>query len=90
MKKHDQAISYYNRILAINSTNTDAMNAIANDLDNLQRYDEAIQFYEKVLAIDPTNAMAIEGRSNDIDIMKTWNDDARHVDTSSNKEEEEL
>jgi tetratricopeptide (TPR) repeat protein len=72
--KYEEAIPYYDRILAINSTNTDAMFAITNDLDHLQRYDEAIGFYDKVLAIDPTNTVASEGKSNDIDTLKTENE----------------
>ena len=69
-KRYDEAIPYWQKVLAINSTNINALNSIANDLDNLKRYDEAIAYYDKVLAIDPNNRIALNSRANDLDILK--------------------
>jgi tetratricopeptide (TPR) repeat protein len=63
-------LTYYNKVLAIDPTNVDALNGIANDLDKLQRYDEALTYYNKVLAIDPTNVDALNGRADDLDTLK--------------------
>ena len=61
---YDEAIQYYDKVLAIDPSYVDALNNKAIVLKNLQKYDEAIQYYDKVLAIDPSYVDALNNKAN--------------------------
>ena len=41
LQKYDEALQYYDKVLAIDPNNIDTMNDKANVLEDLERYDEA-------------------------------------------------
>ncbi len=63
---NEQAIEYYDRVLAIDPNDVYALNGKGNSLTNLGRYQEAIEYYDRVLAIDPNDVYALNGKGNNI------------------------
>ena len=61
-EKYDEAIQYYDKVLAINPTYVEALNNKALVFYDLKKYDEAIQYYDKVLARDPTYVEALNNK----------------------------
>jgi tetratricopeptide (TPR) repeat protein len=60
--RREEAISYYDKVLAIEPGNMDALNNKGNALDNLGRYEEAIKYYDKAIEINPNLAIVREKR----------------------------
>ncbi len=58
------AIEYYDKVLAIDPTKTDALYNKGNALRNMGNYTGAIEYYDKALAIDPTNKVALKNKEN--------------------------
>ncbi|HET7241766.1 MAG TPA: tetratricopeptide repeat protein, partial [Nitrososphaeraceae archaeon] len=54
-KKYDQALKSFKKMLALDSTNTFAMDRIGLILYNLGNVKDAIAYFDKSLAIDPNN-----------------------------------
>jgi tetratricopeptide (TPR) repeat protein len=54
--KFNESITYFDKVLAIDPSNTIALTQKANAFGGLGKYPEAITYYDKVLAIDPKNA----------------------------------
>ena len=61
--KYDQAITYYDKALAIDSNDIEALNDKGAALANLGKHEEALTYYDKVLAIDPHNEYARNQKS---------------------------
>ncbi|MGE5685014.1 MAG: tetratricopeptide repeat protein [Nitrososphaerota archaeon] len=55
----EEALTFYDRALAIDPKDSDALFAKGWALDSLGKYDEAILYYDKVLSIDPTDTDAL-------------------------------
>ncbi len=62
-ENYEEAISYYDKVLAIDSTDIDALFGMASALENLGKYAEAITYYDKILAIDSTDEDALFGKA---------------------------
>jgi len=60
---YEEAIPYYNKVIAIDSADIDALNGIATSLENIGRHTRAIAFYDMVLAIDPLDIDALNGKA---------------------------
>jgi tetratricopeptide (TPR) repeat protein len=58
-EQNEEAINYYDRLLAIAPNNVSALNNIGLALDDLGKYNESIGYYDKVLAIDPNDVDAL-------------------------------
>ncbi|MGC2571495.1 MAG: tetratricopeptide repeat protein, partial [Candidatus Nitrosopolaris sp.] len=56
---HTGAIEYYDKALAIDPHNVNALYNIGIALDNLRNHTGAIEYYDKALAIDPHNVNAL-------------------------------
>jgi len=56
-QKYDEAIQYYDKILAINSSDIDALNSKGVALADIQKYDEAIENFDKILAINSSDVV---------------------------------
>ena len=54
-----EAIAYYDKVLAIDANDTNALNNKGLALDNLVQYQEAITYYDRVLAIDANDTKAL-------------------------------
>jgi tetratricopeptide (TPR) repeat protein len=70
LQKYDEALQYYDKVLAIDPKDIDALYDKASVLEDLERYDEALQYYDKVLAIDPKD---IDAMNNKMDILSNNN-----------------
>ena len=55
----EEAIQYHDRALAIDPSDTDALDSKGLALYNLDRSDEAIQLFDRALAIDPSDTDAL-------------------------------
>jgi len=60
--KHKEAISYFDRVLSIDTENITAMVDKGFSLEKLQNYDEAIKCYNTALKIDPENLEAWQNK----------------------------
>ncbi len=60
-ESYQEAISYYNQVLEIDSTDIDALNGKALALDLIGKSEEAISSYYRVLSIDSSNKNALFG-----------------------------
>src|SRR3989441_12242680 len=56
------AITYYDKALYLNSTDTNVLYNKALALDNLGRVNEAITYYDKVLAISPNDTYSLNNK----------------------------
>jgi tetratricopeptide (TPR) repeat protein len=59
---YQEAITYYDKALAIDPNNVYALNAKGVALGNLNKSQEAITYYDKALAIDPNNVYALNAK----------------------------
>jgi len=57
--RFDEAITYYNKVLAISPNDTDTLSNAGLALDNLGRHAQAITYYDRVLAINPADTDAL-------------------------------
>ncbi len=62
-ENYEDAISFYDLVLEIDSTDIDALFGKAFSLDNIGKYEESISFYDKVLEIVPTDIDALNGKA---------------------------
>jgi len=60
-ENYEEAILYYDKVLAIDSTDIDALNGMAFALDFIGKHEEAILYFNKVLEIDSTDGDALFG-----------------------------
>jgi tetratricopeptide (TPR) repeat protein len=56
------ALVYYDKALAIDPTNQDALIGKGNTLDDLENYTGSIMYFDKALAKDPQNTDALNGK----------------------------
>jgi len=62
-ERYEESILFYDEVLAIDSTDIDALFGKAFSLDNIGKHEEAISFYDKVLEIDSTDIDALNGKA---------------------------
>ena len=60
--KYTDAITYYDKALELNSTDTIVLYNKALALENLGRVNEAITYYDKVLAINPNDTYSLNNK----------------------------
>ena len=65
--QNEEAIRYFDKVIAIDPNDVDALINKGSTFIILGKYEEAIKYYDKVLAIDPNNALASgnKGLAND-------------------------
>src|SRR5919197_6464229 len=59
---YSEAITYFDKALAMNSSNVNALNNKAFALYSLGNYSEAISYYDKALAIEPDDATVLNNK----------------------------
>jgi len=62
-ENYDEAILFYDKTLAIDSSDIDAINGKALALYNIENYQEAITYYEQILVIDSSDIDALNGKA---------------------------
>ena len=55
---YEQAIEYYDRLLAMDPNHFGALIGIGDALSSLGRLEQAIEYYDRLLAMDPRNVRA--------------------------------
>ena len=67
--QYEEAISYYDKVLAKDPNNIFALGNKELTLSNLARNQEAIEYYDKVLAIDPNDIFALDSKGFSLDML---------------------
>jgi len=62
-ENYHESIIYYDQVLAIDSSDIDALNGKALALDTIGKHEEAITFYDTVLAIGSSDIDALNGKA---------------------------
>jgi len=62
-ENYDESIIYYDQVLAIDSSDIDALNGKALALDNIGKHEEAITYYDTILAIGSSDIDALNGKA---------------------------
>jgi len=60
--KFNESITYFDKALAIDPKNVDALTGKGNVLSNLGNNTGSVAYYDKALAIDPKNVDALTGK----------------------------
>jgi tetratricopeptide (TPR) repeat protein len=79
-QKYDEAIQYYDKVLAINPSAVGALNSKGLALDHLQRYDEALQSFDKALEIDPSSVNALNNKGLALDHLQRYDEALSYFD----------
>ena len=66
---YSEAIIYFDKALAMNSSNVNALNNKGVALANLANYYEAIKYIDKALAIEPDDALALDNKNKILDLL---------------------
>jgi tetratricopeptide (TPR) repeat protein len=74
---HTHAIQYYDRSLAINPNDADALSNKGSALDDLGNHTQAIQYYDKALAINPNDTATLSNKGLALNYL------GKHVDAIS-------
>ncbi len=67
--KNDQALTSYNRALAMQPNHADTLSNRGNVLKDLRRLDEALASYDRALAVKPNHAGALNNRGVTLSVM---------------------
>jgi len=62
-ENYDESIIYYDRVLALDSSDIDALNGKGLALDTIGKHEEAITYYDTVLAIGSSDIDALNGKA---------------------------
>jgi tetratricopeptide (TPR) repeat protein len=73
-EKFTQALTCFERALAIKPDNIDALNNRGSALRNLKRFAQALESYDQVLAIEPDHVEALYNRGNALQGLKRHGD----------------
>ena len=78
--KYQDAISYYDKALSINSSNINALYNKGLALDQLGKLDDAISNYDKVLAITPNDTSSLYNKAYDLDSLGKYDEAISYYD----------
>jgi tetratricopeptide (TPR) repeat protein len=79
-QKYEEALQYYDKVLAIDPSSVNALNSKGLALDHLQRYDEAVQTFDKALAIDPSSVNALNNKGLALDHLQRYDEAVQTFD----------
>jgi tetratricopeptide (TPR) repeat protein len=90
-QKYDEAIQYYDKVLAINPSAVGALNSKGLALDHLQRYNESLPYFDKALSVNPSSVNALTNKGLALDHLQRYDealqsfDKALEIDPSNPK-----
>jgi len=85
--KHEEAISYFDALLTIDSTDSDALLGIALALENLGRDDEAISYYNQAIEIEIEQEFFAEISDDDLELLEDFLEQAEEFFEEENYED---
>jgi Flp pilus assembly protein TadD len=77
---YNEAITYFDKILAINSTDARALNNKGFALMQLGKYNDAITYFDKALAIEPNDATALNNKAFTLYSLGEYNEAISYYD----------
>ncbi|HEY9491598.1 MAG TPA: tetratricopeptide repeat protein, partial [Nitrososphaeraceae archaeon] len=72
--KYEEAITYFDKILALDASDTDMLYYKGISLESLGKHEEAITYFDKVLSLDPNNENTISWKQYTLQKMGEYND----------------
>src|SRR5215207_8472456 len=78
--EYEKAITYLDKVLAIDGNNTKALKNRGNVLYYLGQYQEAIEYYDKMLAIDGNNTDALNNKGAALGYLGQTQESMAYVD----------
>ena len=64
LRRFEQAVKVYEKVLSFKPDFTDALNNLATCFANLKKYDQAISYFEKILKINKNNSVVYNNLGN--------------------------
>jgi tetratricopeptide (TPR) repeat protein len=80
LERHQEAIAYYDKVLAIEPEYVDATYNKGLALYNLGRYEEAIASYDRVLTIEPNNVEALNNKAAVLYSLGSYEEAMQYID----------
>src|SRR5919198_1050043 len=77
---YSEAITYFNKALAMNFSNVNALNNKAFALSSLGNYSEAISYYDKALAIEPDDATVLNNKGVALANLANYYEAIKYID----------
>src|SRR5918999_167464 len=77
---YQQAIEYFDRVLAIDPNFLEALHYKGSALNSLQRHQEAIEYYDRALAIDPNYVNVLISKGNVLVGLQRYEEAIEHYD----------
>jgi superkiller protein 3 len=78
--RYEEAIQYYDKVLAIDPNDVDALTNKGVALSALGKSEEAIQYYDKALAIDPNYTLSLTNKGIDLGILGKYDEAIQYYD----------
>jgi tetratricopeptide (TPR) repeat protein len=69
--KNNEAITYFDKALAVKPDHVPSLNGKGAALANLGSYYEGIQYLDKALAINPNYAVALDNKNKILELLKS-------------------
>ena len=79
-ERYEEAITYFDKVLAIDPNDIDALVNKGNSLDELDKHEEAINHYDKVLAIDPDDTDALGNKGGGLNDLGKYHEAITYID----------
>ena len=74
LRKYNEALNLFDRVLAVDPNNTLALTNKGTTLVYLQKYDEALNLFDKALAIEPNNTSTLDSKGNVLASLHKYNE----------------
>ena len=79
-QKYEEALQFYDKVLAIDPSSVNALNSKGLALDHLQRYDEAVQTFDKALSINPSSVNALNNKGLALEHLQRYDEALQFYD----------
>ena len=70
MGRNNEAITYFDKVLALNPKDVDSLNNKGVSLVKLGNYYEAIKYFDKALTINPDYSLALKNKQKTLGLLK--------------------
>jgi tetratricopeptide (TPR) repeat protein len=70
MGKNNEAITYFDKVLALNPKDAESLNNKGVSLVNLGNYYKGIKYFDRALAVNPDYSLALKNKQKTLDLLK--------------------